>query len=379
MIYLDNAATTFPKPEEVYSTVDFVQRNLAVNIGRGSYRIANEAMKIVDETRYLLSELTGIDNPNNVVLTPSATIAANEVLMGLKWDDLKTVYITPFEHNAIARPLKRICDKYGTKLVLLPFNSDQQLDIERMQVLFATNPPDYLIMNHVSNVTGAVVPVSIIAESAKKYDATVIVDGSQSLGLLDINLNNDLIDYLIFAGHKNLYSSWGVGGFISREEAGLVPVIMGGTGMDSLNFSMGTASPVKYEPGSPNIIAIASLNASLKWIKKTGIEKIKEKKQKLIDELVTGLMGLDCHLYMPGKSVDHSSVVSFNIDGYLSDEIASILSQDNDIAVRAGYHCAPYVHMLINTREFGGTVRASVSYFNEVEDIHALLTAIEEL
>ena len=167
MIYLDNAATTFPKPEEVYQAVDYTQRNMAVNVGRGSYKVASDAMKIVDETRYLMAELFGVENPNNVVFAPSATVAANQIIMGLEWDEYKTVYITPFEHNAIARPLHLMQERYNFEIVLLPFDSEtQELDKEEAENLFLQNPPDYVFANHISNVTGAIVPIEEITELA---------------------------------------------------------------------------------------------------------------------------------------------------------------------------------------------------------------------
>ena len=380
MIYLDNAATSFPKPEVVYQMVDYVQRNLAVNVGRGSYQTATEAMKIVEETRYLLAKLVGVANPNNVVITPSATIAANEIIYGLEWTAFKNVYITPFEHNAIARPLQMIKEQYGVKIIQLPFDPiSQQFDAEKTKVLFAKYTPDYIFINQVSNVTGMICPVKSISSLAQKYNAKVIVDGSQAVGLLDINLERDGIDYLIFAGHKTLYASWGIGGFISRDKCNLKSHLTGGTGSNSLDLSMGEDGPTKYEPASPNIIAIASLNQSLKWIEEVTREAIWLHKKALVNELVNGLQERGCILYVPRDMSNHTSVVSFNIEGYTAREVGTILSQDFDIAVRTGYHCAPFIHEFLGTKENEGTVRASVSYFNTSEDIEALLGALNDL
>lgn len=380
MIYLDNAATTFPKPEKVYQTVDYIQRNLAVNVGRGSYRMASEAMQIVDETRYLMAELVAAENPDNVVFTPSATIAANEIIYGLKWDIYKTVYVTPFEHNAVARPLNYMREKYGVNIVQLPFDPvTQRLDVDRMEILFSRQSPDYVFINQISNVTGVIIPVRTISEIAKKYEATIIVDGSQSVGLLDINMQRDGIDYLIFAGHKNLYASWGIGGFVSGADCKLIPVLAGGTGTDSLELSMGIDGPIKYEPASPNIIAIASLNCALKWLNEISEEEIYQYKKILTDALIKGLNDRNCKLYLPEIREDHTSIVSFNVEGYTADEVGFILSQDFDIAVRTGYHCAPFIHEFIGTKECGGTVRVSVGVYNTLEDIEALLNAIDNL
>ena len=380
MIYLDNAATTFPKPECVYNRVDAVQRTIAVNVGRGGYRAASEAMAIVDETRQLLAALTGANGPENVILTPSATIAANEILMGLEWDSYKTVYATPFEHNAIARPLHRVCSQYGIELRLLPFDAaTQTLKEDELAGMFALHPPDYVFLNHVSNVTGVVVPVDTIARRAKESGALVVVDTSQSLGIVPTCLKSSPVDFLIFAGHKNLYASWGVGGFICNCDYPLKPVLSGGTGSDSLNLNMANDSPGRFEPGSANIIAIASLNESLKWLSRTGLEKIAGKKAELAARLIDGLNAAGTVLYLPGGGAAHTSVVSFNLPGYQANEAGMILNEDFDIAVRTGYHCAPYVHTLLDTIAAHGTVRASVGYFNTESDIDALIAAVRDM
>lgn len=380
MIYLDNAATTFPKPEEVYANVDYVQRNLAVNVGRGSYKIAAKAMALVDEARTLLAELVGIDNPHAIVFTPSATIAANEVIYGLGWDAMKNVYLSPFEHNAIARPVHKKCAEYGIVEQLIPFDCNSQAwDESETERLFATSPPDYVFLNHVSNVTGAILPIERIARLAKHYGATIIVDASQSLGLLQYRLKDAPIDFMIFAGHKNLYASWGIGGWISNTQMKLKPLLAGGTGSDSLNLDMADATPIGFEPGSPNIIAIASLRAAIKWLNSVGLEVIAEKKRKLVDKLVGGLFDSGAILYLPADREMHTSVVSFSVPGYIANEVGSILSLDYDIAVRTGYHCAPFVHDFLGTRDSQGTVRVSVSFFNSEEDINALLNAVKEL
>lgn len=380
MIYLDNAATTFPKPNCVYETVDYTQRNTAVNVGRGSYQIASAAMKVVDETRILMAELLNAHCPNDIVFSPSATIAANQIIMGLDWDEYKVVYITPFEHNAIARPLELIRQTYGVTIHLLPFDSETQiLDYEKMEQDFALSPPDYVFVNHISNVTGVILPVDDIAKAAKMYDATVIIDGSQSVGLIKYNLQNAVYDYLIFAGHKNLYASWGIGGFVKNSSHALKAAFAGGTGSDSLNLSMGNSFPNSFEFGSPNIIAISSLNSSLKWIQETGAENIWDKKNALMQKLILGLSKLDMTLYLPSNRVEHTSVVSFNVPGYESSEVGTILSADYDIAVRTGFHCAPFVHDLIGTKDMHGTVRVSLGFFNTEDDIDHLIEALRSL
>ena len=380
MIYLDNAATTFPKPEEVYSAVNFIQRELAVNVGRGSYKAAGAAQEILDETRSMLARLVGAKGPDSVIFTPSATIAANEIIYGLKWDKSKNVYVSPFEHNAIARPLHRKCSEFGLKINILPFDPlTQEWNVAETERLFLLSPPDYVFLNHVSNVTGAILPINQIALLAKEYGAVVVVDGSQSVGLLDYAICNSQIDFLIFAGHKNLYASFGVGGWVANSSYPLTPVLSGGTGSDSLNLNMSQITPIGFEPGSPNILAIGSLNASLKWLNSTGIRTISEKKRSLMETLVNGLSRTGAVLYNPGPNVGHTSVLSFTLPGYDSNDVGTILSGDYDIAVRTGYHCAPFVHDFLGTKGSQGTIRISVGYFNSMADIDALLRAINEL
>lgn len=375
MIYLDNAATTFPKPREVYENVDRVQRNLAVNVGRGSYKLAREAENIVSETKIVLGKLLKAESPNNIYLTPSATIAANEIIGGLPWDNLKNVYVSPFEHNAIMRPLDLVRQKYGVKIYELPFDPmTQELKFDEMLRNFGSRHPDYVFVNHVSNVTGNILPIKEIGETVRKYGGKLIVDGSQSVGLLDIDLSLMPIDYLIFAGHKNLYSSWGVGGFVRNSEMDLNPFLAGGTGSESLDMTV-----TSFEPGSCNIIAISSLCESVKWLEQTSIKKVEERKKELTEKLITGLKSVGAKLYLPGDMSNHTSVVSFNLFGYEPSEVGMILDQDFDIAVRTGYHCAPLIHKLIGTEATKGTVRASVGYFNTTDDIEKLIRAIEEL
>lgn len=213
----------------------------------------------------------------------------------------------------------------------------------------------------------------------KAYDALVVVDGSQSVGLLPIELKNSNIDYLVFAGHKNLYASWGIGGFVTNSSFPLKPVLSGGTGSDSLNLEMSPNLPAGFEFASPNIIAIASLHESLRWLKDVSIKEIAMHKDQLMHKLIAGLTACGVHLYLPSNVSSHTSVLSFNVPGYEAGEIGVILNEDFDIAVRTGYHCAPFIHNFLNTIETKGTVRVSLGYFNTEEDVVTLVDAIADI
>ncbi len=380
MIYLDNAATTFPKPEQVYDVVDKVQRTLAVNAGRGSYKAAREASNIINDARKRIAELVKIQDESRVVITPSSTIAMNQILNGLRYFANTNVYISPFEHNAVVRPLYKISKEYGFSINLLPFDSKtQELDVKSMKNSFVIKHPDIVVLNHVSNVTGVILPIDEIFAESKKYNAVNVLDASQSMGMLPVGVSSD-IDFIVFAGHKNLYSNFGVGGFVYNSNVELVPVITGGTGSDSLNHNMPDAMPVKYEAASHDVVAIASLNASLEWLKDIGIKSIYNHKKELTEYLIDRLSkNKSIKMYVPTDLNKHIAVVSITHKSYRPEELAEILDGDFDIAVRCGYHCAPYVHELIGTKEGNGTVRISLGYFNNRNDVDALIGALDEL
>ncbi len=381
MIYLDNAATTFPKPDCVYDCVNEIQRTLAVNAGRGTYKSAQKASSIIDEVRQKISAFTGCSSTNQIVLSPSATIAMNQIIGGLNWNENMNVYVSPFEHNAVARPLKSMADKYGFSVILLPFDGkSQKLDSDKMNNMFAVKHPDVVFVNHISNVTGLILPVEEIFRPAKRYNAVTVLDASQSLGLLDVNVRDMQADFIAFAGHKNLYGHFGIGGFISSGRVPLKKYLAGGTGSDSLNLDMPSGMPVGFEPASHNIIAAAALNSSLDWLNSIGIVNVFSHKKDLTLYAVENLKKFrNIDVYLPGNADEHISVISINHKEYRPDELAEILNEDFDIAVRSGYHCAPFVHELIGTKDSFGTVRISIGYFNTKTDIDKLIAALEEL
>lgn len=378
-IYLDNAATTFPKPESVYAVQDEISRTLAVNAGRGSYRASHKASVIISDCRQRMSKLAGC-REDHLIFAPSATIALNQIILGLPWNRYKTVYVSPYEHNAVIRPLRRICDANGIDFIVLPVASDGSLDLSKIAIQFAKQKPDYVFMTHVSNVTGYVLPVKAVSELAHKYEATVVVDCSQSMGLLDASLDSIGADFSVFAGHKTLYGSFGIGGWAARNTDMLETVICGGTGSDSLNQHMPSDVPGRFEAASPNIIAIAALDEALKWRETLGAGEAETRERMLTTRMLDGLSkNKSIQIYRTEDAEAHIGVISFNHKAYMADELGMILDQDFGIAVRAGYHCAPLVHEMIGSIPKRGTVRASVSYFSTEEDVDKLLDALKEL
>lgn len=377
MIYLDNAATTYPKPDSVYAALDKANRELAFNTGRGSYKTAREATKTIDETRGLLLDLVNAKGIGNVIFAPSITIALNQIINGIDFNRGDNVYVSPYEHNAVARPLYLVGKLKNVNIVEMPIVSETyEIDLEKLKYMFTKQPPKCVLCVHISNVTGYILPVREIFGLAKKYDAITVLDSAQSLGLIDVDINSLNSDFIAFAGHKSLYGPFGIGGFITSGKIKLKEYIVGGTGSDSLNLDMPEGYPVHYESASPNIVAIAGLNAALKEL---DIENIYKHEKELTDYLVEKLSEVpEVTLYLPPKD-KHIGIVSFNIEGYKAEDVGMILDEDYDISVRTGYHCAPFIHKWLKDEECVGTVRVGCGRYSTKKDIDELIHAIEEL
>lgn len=378
MIYLDNAATTYPKPKIFYDSVEDAFKNYSFNSGRGAYTKAQEVSKVIEDTRKKIAKIAGSQNYNNVVFTPSATASLNQIITGFQYNRGINVYVTPFEHNSIIRPLNYMKEKYDFNIIEIPFNKDTwELEEEELIKLFENNTPTYVFMSHVSNVSGYILPVSTITNLAKKYDAVTIVDAAQSFSTVKLNINENKVDYLVFAGHKSLYGPFGIAGFIVNTNNKLDVNFSGGTGSDTMNYMMPEELPQRHEAGSPNSSAIYLLNKSLDFVMNNNVY---EKKKELTDYLIEKLRDLiNVELYLPEDINKCEGIVSFNVDGYLPDEVGKILNDEFDIAVRTGFHCAPRIHEFIGTKDKMGTVRVSLGFFNTKEEIDKLVEAIETL
>lgn len=379
--YFDNAATTFPKPECVYKTMDFFYRNYGANVGRGQYKLASVAANTTDETRRLIKKLFHCSN-KEVIFAASSTISLNLVIRSIVKRGM-TVYISPFEHNAVTRTLHRLESKYDLKIIQLAINKNNwEYPLDVIAEQFGKEKPDAVIISHVSNICGLIAPIHEISHLAKKYSATTVIDMSQSAGLVETDLSSLDIDYAVIEGHKTLYGPFGISATIASERKikELTPLIYGGTGIDSANQNMPDIIPRRFEAGSHNILAISGLNAALKWILEIGVKNIYEKDrinhQKLLDVLKKHS---NVKLVGPAEPKICVGIVSCVFSGFSADEIGNILSK-NGIAVRTGLDCSPYAHKCIGTFP-AGTVRFSVSYFNTDDDydkLESVLCYIEE-
>lgn len=377
MVYLDNAATTFPKPENVYIAMDQMNRIGAVNAGRGAYRLAQAASKLIYETKDQLRKLVHVDSASAVVFSPSVTVAMNQIVNGLCMREKAVVYVSPYEHNAVARSVHELSKKKLIVVKELPIDDNMEIDVEKMKYEFALDKPEAVFCTHISNVTGYILPIEEIFNESKKYGAINILDSAQSLGLVELRADLIKVDVIAFAGHKTLYGPLGIGGFINVSNVPLDVFIAGGTGSDSLNLEMPEGRENRYESASANIVAISGLNAALKVLDQ---QKIYAHEKELLDYAYDKLSRIDeIRICMPQKHEQYVGIISFIVSGFNSEDIGMILDEDFDIAVRTGYHCAPYIHKYLNDRLSLGTVRIGFGQFTTKEEIDKLVAAIIDI
>lgn len=372
MAYFDNAATTYPKPERVYEAMDRFYRTHGGSARRGTHAGAQSVAALAAETRGLLRELFHAPT-REVIFTATATIALNMIIQGLIKKGLKSVYISPFEHNAVTRVLHAYPELTVTQLAVTP---DLRYDMAKIDYQFASRAPELVIVSHASNVIGLVAPVDEIFTRAKKYRAYTVLDMSQTAGLVDISLNSDIYDLAVFAGHKTIYGPTGISGFLLKPGLDLPPVLYGGTGVESASQDMPTDLPARYEMGTLNTSGLAGLNAALKWLMSTGIASIRARETEHRERLLAMLRRYDfIRIVGAVDGLDYVGVVSIVLDGISSDSAAGIFAEQN-IALRTGLHCAPLAHKFLGTYP-AGTVRLSIGYFTSDEDFNKLERALD--
>ncbi len=375
MAYFDNAATTFPKPEAVYTFMSDFYRSNGASAGRGNYGASLSAGALIAETRQLLQGLLHCQ-AKQVVFTPTATIALNIVLQGLIKMGVKEVYISPFEHNAVTRTLHTFEVSGQINVHKLVVSESMVYDLERIRYQFDEKRPDLIVVSHASNVFGLISPVEEIFRLGKQFDAYTVVDMAQTAGLVDCNIGSSVIDFAVFAGHKTLYGPTGISGFVMKPEVKLPAVIFGGTGYESANQDMPLSLPERYEMGTMNLSGVAGLHAALKWINDISVSSLREKetqnRQRLL-EILDDYWFIKVVGNFPQN--EYVGIVSCLIDGISSDSAGKIFDEAG-IAVRTGLQCAPLAHEFAGTYP-AGTIRFSVSYFTTEQDFQELIQALD--
>lgn len=373
LIYLDNASTSYPKPEPVVEAVVRYMRNIGANPGRGAYRTADEAARMVAETRQLLADLIHAGDPANVAFTGNCTGALNLALKGF----LRTgdhVITTTVEHNAVARPLKAL-EAQGVSTDKVAVDHTGSIDLERLAGLVRPNTR-LIAVTAASNISGALTPLKEIGEIARERGVVFLVDAAQYAGHFPLDVTELGIDILALACHKGLLAPQGTGALYVSPEVELPETIQGGTGSKSDSLQQPPERPGRYESGTLGLPGIAGLGAALRWLAEVTLDEVSSRERRITAMLVEGLSQIErVRVLGPPAGADRAPVVSFTVDGMTSDEVAFTLDRRFGIASRAGLHCAGDAHRSFGTLETG-TARLSPGYFTTEDEAVRTVAAV---
>ncbi len=375
-VYLDNAATSWPKPPEVIAAMQAYLENGGGSPGRAAHGKSLASARMVYETRDALSSLFNATSPDRVIFTKNATEAINLLLFGFL-NPGDHVIVSSMEHNAVMRPLRQL-ESRGVSLSVAACDSCGRLD--PLTIKTALTPRTRLVLLvHASNVTGTLLPIAEVANIAREAGIRFAVDAAQTAGVHPIDVQSGGIDFLTFTGHKSLGGPQGTGGLVIGPDVDLRPLMFGGTGSASESENQPAFLPDKLESGTLNAIGIAGLGASLAALTEFGVENVLAHERKLMKLFRDGLKEMpDIEVYGPENTAESVGVLSLNVASRPCEEVGMELERDFDILTRTGLHCAPAAHRTIGT--FGrGTVRFSVSRFNTESDIHAALEALSRI
>jgi cysteine desulfurase / selenocysteine lyase len=377
IIYLDNGATSFPKPEEVYAYMDYFYRNFGVNPGRSGYDLCLEAGEVVETTRKMLTQFFNGTEPDRLCFCYNSTDALNLIIFGmLKPGD--HAITTTIEHNSVLRPLYHQ-SLAGVAVDYVPFDGAGFVDPAEVRKRFRPTTR-LVIVNHASNVIGTIQPVREIGRFCREAGIPFAIDASQSAGKVPIDMEEQCLDVVAFTGHKSLLGPTGIGGLYVREGVEIRQTRAGGTGVRSAVRTHLEEYPYRLEYGTPNVVGIAGLNAGLKWLLARGPKAIHEHELNLTRMLRDGLRDIPgVTLYCMDDLADHISVMAFNVDGLDAADVGTMLDVDHNIAVRTGLHCAPLVHEQLGTDKVHGAVRFGIGPFNTEEHIAAAVKAVAEI
>ena len=374
--YLDNAATSWPKPEAVYRAVDHSMRKVGATPGRGGHRREEEAQRIADEARVTLARLFHAPDPQGVAFTLNATQAINMALKGLLHPG-DHVITSSVEHNALWRPLKALARR-GVEVTAVPCAPDGTLNPADVEA--ALRPGTRLVtMLHASNVLGTILPLAEVGEITRRHGALFLVDAAQTAGAYPIDMEAMHIDMLAFAGHKGTFGPHGTGGLVVRPGVELETWVEGGSGVESASETMPERLPARLEAGTQNASGIAGLLAGVRFVLEQDVDRIRAHEMEMTGLLIEGLRdvpGLD--VLGPQDLARRTAVVSVTIEGYSPDQLAAVLDQVFDVATRAGLHCAPQAHRVAGTLDCGA-LRFSPGYFTTEEEIRCAVDGLREI
>ncbi len=381
-IYLDNAATSWPKPPEVYAAVDHYLRENGAPAGRGAYAEASEVDAAIGRARANVAKLIGAES-QRIIFGFNGTDVLNIALQGLLGgppDARLHVITSDAEHNSVLRPLRALADRAGVEVTYVPCDGRGLIDADDVRAAF--RPTTRLVaLTHASNVTGALQPAAAVGKLAREREIPFLLDAAQSLGDVPIDVQALNVDLLAAPGHKGLLGPLGTGVLYIRPEleSQVFPLRQGGTGSRSEDDVQPERMPDRYEAGNHNVPGLVGLEASTTWLLQRGVEAVRRHQQELTEQLLAGLRDLaNVTIYGPEHAANRVGVVSINMEGLECQEVASGLDAAYRIQTRAGLHCAPRMHQSLGTLRQGGTLRISVGAFNTPAHIEAILTALQE-
>ena len=379
-IYLDNAATSWPKPPAVYEAVDRHQRELGAAAGRAAYREAAEVERLVADARRGVARLIGVEDSSRVVFTLNGTDSLNSAIHGVVRPG-DHVITTVVEHNSVLRPLRFLEETCDVKVTRVPCDAAGVVDPRDIEA--AITPQTSLIaMLHASNVTGALQPAAEVGRIARERDVLLLLDAAQSIGHLPLSVDELNVDLLAAPGHKGLLGPLGTGLLYGRPgvENRLTPLRQGGTGTNSEDDVQPLRLPQKYESGNLNVPGIAGLGAGVTHLLGKGLDEVRRRDERLTQRLLDGLAAIEgLTLYGPAQAAARVGVVSISIAGYDPQEVSATLDAAYRIQTRSGLHCAPRMHRALGTFEAGGTVRFSLGHFTTEQEIDTTIAALQEI
>lgn len=378
LIYLDNSATAFPKPDEVYKYMDSFYRTNGVNPGRSGFDAAIETEEVVHATRQLLTDLFNGDDPNRLTFSYNASDSLNMILQGLteKGDHIVTTFL---EHNSVLRPLHHLEMDGIAEVTHVPFDSHGYVDPDDIKNAIKSNTK-MVVLNHSSNVIGTIQPLTEIGKICKDKGVLFIVDGSQGAGAVQVDMKAMNIDVYVFTGHKCLMGPTGIGGSYVMDNVPIKYTRFGGTGVKSAVKTHLDYFPYILECGTLNIVGVAGLNAGVRWVNEQGIENLHTSEIVLWDKLRKGLQNIEgITTYCAESTENQNPVLSFNLKGFEAGDVGTMLDVDYNIACRTGLQCAPKVHEGIGTIDMHGTVRFSIGPFNTEAHVDAAIEAVADI
>ena len=378
-VYLDNAATSWPKPPGVAQAMVNFLDEVGANPGRSGHRLSIEAARVVYNTREAVASLLGATDPLRVVFGLNITDSINLALHGLL-NPGDHVITSSMEHNAVMRPLHDLMLQ-GIEFTRVPCKPDGSLDPRQVAMAIQSNTR-MIILNHASNVCGTILPIKEVGQIARSNNLLYLIDTAQTAGVVPIDMENDCVDLLAFTGHKSLYGPMGTGGLIIGQRinpAELRTSRQGGTGSRSEYEVQPEFLPDRFESGTPNAVGLAGLWAGLEWLKEQGIETIRSREQALCAELLAGLSDIPgVNIYGPQNAARQVATVAFNIQEMEPSTIGLRLDEEFNVLCRVGLHCAPSAHHTLGTFP-NGCVRFSIGAYNTLEDIHQAVDVVRQL